>query len=1436
MNDQEYLQSLRSIPCPFGDIIVRTPWQRVADAQSVNSKVTKDIVAVFEQVEKGFGQRSVLVRGVAGSGKTHTINRLRRKLAESAFFVFITKLGGAQKMYGHVLSQLVLSLRHSVEGEEHLPLDMLFAGFLSDSVVSALEGKEGSMKERLTVSSLKSSPMKVFSFFQNSNSSVDRVTRHILLGSPEIDRQLKAAAIAYANPEQRPAVIDWLQGEQLDEEELRNLGLRRSIHEEDSAERALRSLGAMAKGRRPLVFVFDQIEHLMDASAQRAFGPFGNLLSTMRNFVANQLCIVFTLPDYWDTAVRPTLLGSERDRLEEYKFEVQAIRGDEAVELVQAWMRESLHAAGIESREGTYPIPEALIKETAEKLRHAREVVKMAREFWTLFADGKNPEETEREIRVRLGLLPKEVVAVESKKLPIIDGKKWLLRELQTRADYLKESPPQVGADKEELKRAFALALNVSAVSKELPYEIEVLKTNRDIYRIDICFSQKIDEQLTRRVGLTICDILNGHQFCHYPKSLQCYLDQGLLERTYIIRDNRRVPLPKSWKRSIEALKVLEKEGRGQMFAMSIASLARIMALRVFEKDLKTGDVELPPAIPSKFDGWWKVLGETDWIEETPLLRKIFKKVSGEEQKTIIKIDGSKKPSGEWKKALTEYVKEKMLVGLQQAQRDVPALKQFELEDLASKIEEELNDVLMVIGQAEKALLALRPKKFELPEGKDAPKKLSVKSSAPKGAKLPKQPLKKQRARVAQPGISSPKKSFENNVSVTSLRVARCCQRLFWLAQREGKNATFCLLHGQTTQGKLFHQMTAKLFSVLLSAGSKLLAEADTVTDYQRRIKEVLFCEIFLQQVLTDERGLSVPPDGVMHLWMALQSLCGLLGELLFKSLAHVPEGEAIERSLLASEMELSDDGGKFVSVRGRLDSVVYDHERRQPVVLEYKVKPDDEPAADVYQVALYHWLLKSVHGIDAEPTVLYFDPVMKPARLTKGELQALLAEDPRELASRLLAFEPGCGATLPGANNPLLCQRCPHLEACKESFGPWENHPGVDDGGAEVEAEKKRAPVAQVAAQAFGRMTRVDTGVVLGYAADDSPICWKPLDTDRPPTNSHMLIVGTTGSGKTQAIKAVLKDLCRLGIPPLILDYKDDYATDYAEQLGYAVYDVATSSLPFNPLSLPLDRHTGNINPMTQLSALCNMIGRVLGLGVQQKNHLRTALRDAYYAAGYESLKPHLPPEGVGPPAFRDVCRLLEQMEKTDTLLGRLAEVRDLEIFPMEAGIEERFAKLLAKPCVMRLSQLPSDETKTLVAQFVALALYGELIKREQPHKLKHMLVIDEAWRLAKASELEPLYREGRALGLGMLLATQGLDELPAAVQQNMATKIFLRVTDADQAQQMAKKLTGKRRSAVLEPVVEKILNMQTFEGFISSDEYKPYAEFRVWPYHERD
>jgi hypothetical protein len=189
---------------------------------------------------------------------------------------------------------------------------------------------------------------------------------------------------------------------------------------------------------------------------------------------------------------------------------------------------------------------------------------------------------------------------------------------------------------------------------------------------------------------------------------------------------------------------------------------------------------------------------------------------------------------------------------------------------------------------------------------------------------------------------------------------------------------------------------------------------------------------------------------------------------------------------------------------------------------------------------------------------------------------------------------------------------------------------------------------------------------------------------------------------------------------------------------------------------------------------------------------------------------------------------------EEAHTLLGRLSPVFDLGLFADDSS-ELTLDDLLHNPSVIRLSQLPGDQVKNAVAEFFLMALYNFLVRREQPHKLERILVLDEAWRLVNSPFLEPLMREGRAFGLGIIVATQFPKDLPDQISGSTATRMFLSQTKAEQLRELQRTLVGKTSGADAEHLANIVRGLAPLETLLSNNQYKPWVRLRVKPYFER-
>ena len=360
---------------------------------------------------------------------------------------------------------------------------------------------------------------------------------------------------------------------------------------------------------------------------------------------------------------------------------------------------------------------------------------------------------------------------------------------------------------------------------------------------------------------------------------------------------------------------------------------------------------------------------------------------------------------------------------------------------------------------------------------------------------------------------------------------------------------------------------------------------------------------------------------------------------------------------------------------------------------------------------------------------------------------------------------------------------------------------------------------------------------VLIGHgsakAGPQRDVWFDPQNPEQSLNNPHISISGETGSGKTQATKALLHDLMPQGLPALILDFKDDYSkNEYATAEGFTVHDANFGSLPFNPMVPPIDPESGRANPMGHVHELANMLQRIYKLGDQQAFTLREAMKETYNIAGVGE-RPFTPAADQEYLPFEAIRDVLIRDEST-SLLGRLSPIFDLGLF--SRGEETTsLDDLLSTPTVVRLSQLPGDQVKNAVAEFFLMALYSFLIRREHPHRLERILVLDEAWRLVQSPFLEPLMREGRAFGLGVILATQFPKDLPDQIAGSTGTRLFFNQTKAEQVREIQRTLVGKTSGTEADHLGNLVRGLAPMECILQNLHYRPWVRLRAIPHFSR-
>ena len=362
----------------------------------------------------------------------------------------------------------------------------------------------------------------------------------------------------------------------------------------------------------------------------------------------------------------------------------------------------------------------------------------------------------------------------------------------------------------------------------------------------------------------------------------------------------------------------------------------------------------------------------------------------------------------------------------------------------------------------------------------------------------------------------------------------------------------------------------------------------------------------------------------------------------------------------------------------------------------------------------------------------------------------------------------------------------------------------------------------------------RIFLGTTIEKYGKPKKIWFDPDSTEHQLPNPHISIMGESGSGKTQTTKAIISELRKQDIPALILDFKDDYSDEeFVAAEDLMLYDATNDPLPFNPLIPPVDRRQNHIIPKQHVYSVVNIIKRIYKLGDQQANRLRKAVQRSYVDAGIALVPGPLSTE-ISFPSFDSVQEKLSSSKGNEGLLGRLSPIFDLGLFSSD-GDKHDFSDFFQRGVVISLGQLPSDEVKNSVAEFFLMALHNHIIRQPQIHRLGQLLVLDEAWRVVESPSLMPLMREGRAFGLGIVIASQFPKDFPKEVSGSTSTHIFLSQSEAEHIREIQRRITDKVSGRDAEEIATIVRKLPPLSCLIRSPLHSPYAQVKITPYRDR-
>lgn len=290
-------------------------------------------------------------------------------------------------------------------------------------------------------------------------------------------------------------------------------------------------------------------------------------------------------------------------------------------------------------------------------------------------------------------------------------------------------------------------------------------------------------------------------------------------------------------------------------------------------------------------------------------------------------------------------------------------------------------------------------------------------------------------------------KSESPSLTVTKVRVAFECPRLFYLNHRFGDKAIFLPRNTITGIGNPFHKLADNLVKLaliepqikdLLKPSATQLNVEEVASKIQQIFYQIEFSP-YLEEVT--QKDVNKAP-ALLLVWQGLQGLIKRFAELLVINRRYCNAETVISNTFVSQERSIehyfSLANGTQQRVGGEFDCLVYNFELKRLCVIEFKTYQPVDPSAQLAQVSLYSYMLHQNKKVAVDSAVYCVLPEFKEYKYSWEQLENTVHQ---LIPYKLLQMQEWLSWESPHPNPPPqttqshLCEICPQQQKCQTFF-----------------------------------------------------------------------------------------------------------------------------------------------------------------------------------------------------------------------------------------------------------------------------------------------------------------------------------------------------------------------------------------------------------------